>query len=157
MRRKGRYIGENSKLIDGAGLNGSRPIGQTISGLDDLPSLSSRVRQIMDIVLSKKRKVGNMICFVMYDITSNKVRIQIAKYLLQKGCTRIQKSIFMADLPSEVYEEIGNDLREVQSLYDNNDSILIVPLSEDYARAMRIIGQQVDLDLLMHTKNTLFF
>ena len=42
-------------------------------------------------------------------------------------------------------------------MYDNEDSILIVPLSEDYARSMRIIGQQVDLDLIMHAKNTLFF
>ena len=42
-------------------------------------------------------------------------------------------------------------------MHDNEDSILIVPLSEDYARSMRIIGQQVDLDLIMHAKNTLFF
>lgn len=42
-------------------------------------------------------------------------------------------------------------------MYDNNDSILIVPLSEDYARAMKIIGQEVDVDLILHSKNTLFF
>jgi CRISPR-associated protein Cas2 len=42
-------------------------------------------------------------------------------------------------------------------MYDNNDSILIVPLSEDYARAMKIIGQDVDIDLILHSKNTLFF
>ena len=98
-----------------------------------------------------------MICFIMYDISSNKVRTLLAKYLLGKGCTRVQKSIFMADLAADVYQTIGRKLAEIQKMYDNEDSILIVPLSEDHARSMRIIGQQVDLDLIMHAKNTLFF
>lgn len=98
-----------------------------------------------------------MICFIMYDITSNKVRTSIAKFLLKKGCTRVQKSIFMADMPSDEVEDIAQKLTEIQKMYDNNDSILIVPLSEDYARAMKIIGQEVDIDLILHSKNTLFF
>ena len=98
-----------------------------------------------------------MICFIMYDITSNKVRTSIAKFLLKKGCTRVQKSIFMADMPSDEVEDIAQKLTEIKKMYDNNDSILIVPLSEDYARAMKIIGQEVDIDLILHSKNTLFF
>lgn len=98
-----------------------------------------------------------MICFIMYDITSNKVRTLIAKFLLKKGCIRIQKSIFMADMPSDEVQDIAQKLTEIQKMYDNNDSILIVPLSEDYARAMKIIGQDVDIDLILHSKNTLFF
>ena len=98
-----------------------------------------------------------MICFIMYDITSNKVRTLIAKFLLKKECIRIQKSIFMADMPSDEVQDIAQKLTEIQKMYDNNDSILIVPLSEDYARAMKIIGQEVDIDLILHSKNTLFF
>lgn len=98
-----------------------------------------------------------MICFIMYDITSNRVRTSIAKFLLKKGCTRVQKSIFMADMPSDEVQDIAQKLSEIQKMYDNNDSILIVPLSEDYARAMKIIGQDVDIDLILHSKNTLFF
>lgn len=98
-----------------------------------------------------------MICFIMYDITSNKVRTLIAKFLLKKGCRRVQKSIFMADMPSDEVQDIAQKLTEIQKMYDNNDSILIVPLSEDYARAMKIIGQEVDIDLILHSKNTLFF
>lgn len=93
----------------------------------------------------------------MYDITSNKVRTLIAKFLLKKGYTRVQKSIFMADMPSDEVQDIAQKLSEIQKMYDNNDSILIVPLSEDYARAMKIIGQDVDIDLILHSKNTLFF
>ena len=98
-----------------------------------------------------------MICFIMYDITSNKVRTLIAKFLLKKGCIRVQKSIFMANMPSDEVQDIAQKLSEIQKMYDNNDSILIVPLSEDYARAIKIIGQEVDIDLILHSKNTLFF
>lgn len=145
------------RLVSGSGLSGSGAVGKTCGCMDDLPSLAARVRRILGIVMNPKRKPGYMICFIMYDIGSNKVRTQIAKYLLGKGCHRVQKSIFMADLPADRYREIGNALAEVQNMYDNHDGILIVPLSEDYARAMKVIGQQVNLDIVMHTKNTLFF
>lgn len=78
-------------------------------------------------------------------------------FLLKKGSTRVQKSIFMADMPSDEVQDIAQKLTEILKMYDNNDSILIVPLSEDYARAMKIIGQEVDIDLILHSKNTLFF
>lgn len=78
-------------------------------------------------------------------------------FLLKKGSTRVQKSIFMADMPSDEVQDIAQKLTEILKMYDNNDSILIVPLSEDYARAIKIIGQDVDIDLILHSKNTLFF
>lgn len=93
----------------------------------------------------------------MYDIESNKVRNQIVKYLIRKGCTRVQKSIFLADLPTADYDEIRTNLTEVQQCYDNEDSILIVPISTDYLRSMKIIGQTLDVELILKTKNTLFF
>ena len=98
-----------------------------------------------------------MLFFVMYDIESNKVRRHIAKYLIKKGCTRIQRSIFLADLSSVLYEEIKKDLAEVQAMYENTDSILIVPISVNYLESMKIIGQNLDIDIIAHKKNTLFF
>ena len=81
----------------------------------------------------------------------------IAKYLERKGCTRVQRSIFLADLDTADYQEIKTDLAEVQSLYDNHDSIIVCPISTDQLRAMRIIGQQIDVDIITHNRNTLFF
>ena len=98
-----------------------------------------------------------MLFFVMYDIESNKVRRYVVKYLERKGCTRIQKSIFLADLSMDKYQDIRNDLAEVQAAYDNNDSILVVPITTDYLRSMKIIGQNIDVDIITHTRNTLFF
>lgn len=103
------------------------------------------------------RPAGNILFFIMYDISSNRVRNLIAKYLKEKGCIRVQRSIFLADLPSEKYEAIRTDLAEVQAAYENIDSILIVPISEGYLETMKIIGKEINLDLILHRKNTLFF
>ena len=98
-----------------------------------------------------------MLFFVMYDIESNKVRNQVAKYLLRKECFRVQRSIFLADLNNQDYEQIRLDLSEVQACYDNHDSIMIVPISTDFLRSMKIIGKSIYIDIIMNSKNTLFF
>ena len=97
-----------------------------------LPSLAERVKEILGIANNPNRNKTNMLFFVMYDIESNKVRQHVAKYLLKMGCHRIQNSIFLADLSHERYDKIRSDLTEVQALYDNNDSILVIPISTDY-------------------------
>lgn len=121
-----------------------------------LETLPERVRKILNIN-ENQRKSTDMLFFVMYDIAHNKVRNMVAKYLIKRGCYRIQKSIFLADLPPEDFNKIKSDLAEVQAAYDNNDSILIVPISTDYLKSMKIIGQNIDVDLIMRNKNTLFF
>ena len=125
--------------------------------LDDLPSLKERVDVILGITNKEKRTQGNMLFFVMYDIESNKVRYNVVKYLERMGCHRIQKSIFLADIDMEKYERIKTDLAEVQALYENNDSILVCPVSSDLLRSMKVIGKNINLDIITHSKNTLFF
>lgn len=121
-----------------------------------LDSLPDRIKKLLTIS-DNQRKCTDMLFFVMYDIAHNKVRNMVAKYLIKRGCYRIQKSIFLADLPTEDFSKIKSDLAEVQAAYDNNDSILIVPISTDYLKSMKIIGQNIDVDLIMRNKNTLFF
>lgn len=140
-----------------SGLQGSRMVSENNIDWNSLDSLDVRVRRLLGIVNRSERKVTDMLFFVMYDIESNKVRQQVAKYLLKMGCFRIQRSIFLADLTPEKYELIRSDLTEVQSFYDNQDSILIVPVSTDLLKSMKIIGKSVDVDIIMRTKNTLFF
>ena len=98
-----------------------------------------------------------MMFFVMYDIESDKVRRYVVKYLERQGCSRIQRSIFLANLPMEKFNEIKDDLQEVQATYDNHDSILVVPITSEYLKAMKIIGQNINVDIITHTRNTLFF
>lgn len=123
----------------------------------DMPSFEARMKDVLGIVNQQNRPIGNMLFFVMYDIESDKVRRLVVKYLQRKGCTRVQKSIFLADLPAEQYQKIREDLTEVQAAYENNDSILVVPISTDHLRSMKIIGQAIAIDIIMHSKNTMFF
>lgn len=138
-----------------AGVEGSRMISKNSPEWEPMDSLEERVKQLLGIV--SNAKVTDMLFFVMYDIESNKVRQQIAKYLLKMVCFRVQRSIFLAELDPEKYERIRSDLTEVQSYYDNHDSILIVPVSTDLIKSMKIIGKSIDVDIIMRTKNTLFF
>ncbi|MFI3298135.1 MAG: CRISPR-associated endonuclease Cas2 [bacterium] len=135
----------------------------TKAGLSDekLDSIESKAKEISDLTIDEKidkilgiienpnRKVTDMLCFIMYDIESDKVRNQIVKYLLKKGCLRVQKSIFLADLTSETYDIVRSELTAVQSYYDNDDSILIVPISTDYLKSMKIIGKKIDVDIIL--------
>ena len=59
--------------------------------------------------------------------------------------------------PVEVYDRIRSDLAEVQAVYDNEDSIIVLPVTSDYLRMMKIIGKNINLDVVTHSKNTLFF
>ncbi|KAA6328207.1 CRISPR-associated endoribonuclease Cas2 [termite gut metagenome] len=150
------YLKKLQKLKQ-AGLGESPVINRLPNDWENISDLNQRIQQILGIIQQFNRPVTNMLFFVMYDIESNKVRYHIAKYLIRKGCTRVQRSIFLADLNSTAYEEVKKDLTEVQAMYDNNDSILVVPISTDYLLAMKVIGKSLDVDLIMHNKNTLFF
>ena len=140
-----------------SGLADSPYINRLAVRADTLPTLQQRVDAILGIVHQTKKQGGNMLFFIMYDIESNKVRYNIVKYLERMGCYRIQKSIFLANLSIEKYERMKSDMVEVQSLYDNHDSSIVCPVSSDILRSMKIIGQNINLDVITQSKNTLFF
>lgn len=124
---------------------------------DNLPELNDRIKKVLQIFDQHLQKRNTMLYFVMYDIENDKVRNHIARFLIRKGCTRVQKSIYLADTKRQIYTEIHETLKEVQEVYDNHDSIFLVPISSDDLRAMKIIGENIDLDLISGNKNTLFF
>lgn len=158
MGRKKRaidYIALLKKMEDG-GIKSSQAVEMTDAD-GELLSLEERVKKILAIVDDKKKNIGKMMFFVMYDIESNKVRRYVVKYLEKQGCTRIQRSIFLANLEMDKFNEIKNDLQEVQSVYENHDSILVVPITAEYLKAMKIIGQNINIDIIMQNRKTLFF
>jgi CRISPR-associated protein Cas2 len=125
--------------------------------IGELESLGERIEKILDLVRQFDTKSLNMIFFVMYDIENTRVRTQIAKYLIRNGCVRIQKSVYLAQLDAMKYNEIHQTLKEVQDVYDNNDSIVFVPVSSDEITAMKIVGEKIVFNLILENKNTLFF
>ncbi len=105
----------------------------------------------------KKYKDRNMLYLVMYDIENNKVRGHIAKYLIRKGCLRIQKSIYLSKTNRITYDDICKTLKEINEIYENQDSILILPVPEDKFHNMKMIGKNVEFEVVTKSKNVLFF
>ncbi len=124
---------------------------------DSLLPLNARIDKILGLTDKAKKQNGRMLFFVMYDIESDKVRRLVVRYLQKSGCIRVQKSIFLAESPMSTYNKIREDLADVQAVYDNQDSIIVLPITTDYLRMMKIIGKEVNLDIITKTKNTLFF
>lgn len=145
------------RKLNRSGLEDSPIINRMTVDTEGIPSLQKRIDAILGIIRQTDKHVGKMLFFIMYDIESNKVRYNVMKYLERMGCHRIQKSIFLANLSMEKYETIRNSLVEVQSLYENHDSIIVCPVSSDIVRSMKVIGQNINIDVITQSKNTLFF
>ena len=155
-------IGEKLHLIKRAGIKSYKeidtlPESDAVAESETLDDLQQRIQEILGLFGRAKEKTGAMIYFIMYDIEDNRIRRYIAKYLEEKGCIRIQKSIFLTESQRQEFNEIHTTLREVQEVYDNTDSIVMVPVATDQLRAMKLIGKNVDMDIFLGNKNTLFF
>jgi len=156
MKTASHYL-EVLRKLNRSGLEDSPVINRLAVRADSMPTLQQRIDAILGIFHKTEKQGNRMLFFIMYDIESNKVRYNVVKYLERMGCYRIQKSIFLANLSMEKYENIRRSLVEVQSLYENHDSIIVCPVSSDIVRSMKIIGQNINLDVITQSKNTLFF
>ncbi len=149
-------LSEAIRRIKAAGIRETTP-PEPVSEDELLLPLSERIVRILQIIRDDPQKATEMIYLIMYDITDNKVRTQIAKYLEKQGCTRIQKSVFLARSEARNFQEIHDTLRDVNDMYDNEDSIILVPVNASDARAMKLIGKNVQIEAITDKPNTLFF
>ncbi len=127
---------------------------------EDLPQqpLPIRIQQLIALLQKAPYKPSEeMYCFIMYDIENNKVRRLIAKYLEKKGCLRVQKSVFFAQLHRKLYREISDTMRQIQASYDNQDSIVMLPVGEDMLNNLLAIGKEFEFEFSAIARNTLFF
>ncbi len=122
-----------------------------------LMPLPERIAKILGIVNNKPIKATTMTYLITYDITNDKVRKLISKFLLSKGCIRIQKSVFMANTEHGKFKDIHETLKDINSFYENADSIILVPINVSDVRSMKLIGQNVDIETLVNPPNTVFF
>jgi CRISPR-associated protein Cas2 len=103
------------------------------------------------------KRSEDMYCFIMYDIENTKIRNMMAKYLIQKGCIRVQKSIYFARFHRKLQKEVTAMLRKMQACYENQDSILVLPVGEDMLNSLTCIGKSFEFKLITAPKHTLFF
>lgn len=126
-------------------------------GDEESDSLNERIRQLLNLVRSPADDPYAMLYLILYDITDNRVRTHIAKYLISKGCIRIQKSVYLAKTKQKTFQEINTTLAEVQAAYDNEDSILIIPVQAATVGSMKIIGKDIQVTSLVDPPNTIFY
>lgn len=157
-KRKTLSFIEQMKKISAAKLSRNNRITDIVDeSVNELETINERIKKLLNLTDSTKKRNDEMLFFVMYDIESNKVRRLVSKYLIRNGCTRVQRSLFLAKTDNETYEKIKSDLAAVQEAYENEDSIIILPVSTDYLRMMKVIGQKIEIDVITHSRNTLFF
>lgn len=159
MPRKKRQpltLADKIRKIKSAGINNTLPPNLYDPYQEKLENLNERIERILG-VCNKSSNSFEMVYFIMYDIENDKVRNLIAKYLKKNGCTRVQRSVFLASSNREKFNEIHQTLKQVQEFYDNSDSIIVVPVTPDSLRTMKLIGQNISIDLALGNNNTLFF
>lgn len=111
-----------------------------------LNTLLPKAQAIIDLIQRNYEtpQLQAMQCFICYDIENNKVRKYISDYLEREGCVRVQKSVFFANLATKIYDRLCRNLKEVNALYNNDDSIMVVPVYKESVRGMQVIGQEID-------------
>lgn len=122
----------------------------------DLKPLPERIRMILGIIKRQPIKATTMNYLIMYDIEKNKVRGLIAKYLLSQGCIRVQKSVFLSHSSHEKFDIIKDTLAEINEIYENKDSIILIPLNVSDSRSMKLIGHNVNIEQIIDPPNTVF-
>ena len=150
---------ERVRLIRQAGLDQPRLLADQLpADTAEIAPLTARIEAIAALLRDAYRFAHPtaMLFFIMYDVEHNRIRTHLARYLLRKGCYRVQKSIFLAALDRPQYEEIYQTLKSIQEAYDNHDSILFVPIGHDDLRALRLLGKSIDFELVTGRRNVLF-
>ncbi|MDZ4709984.1 MAG: CRISPR-associated endonuclease Cas2 [Saprospiraceae bacterium] len=126
-----------------------------VDGTELLP-LPQRIQLILGIIKNKPVKAISMNYLILYDIENHKVRRMVAKYLLSKGCIRVQKSVFLCHSDHPKFDDIRITLTEINDVYENRDSIILVPLNVSDARSMKLIGKNVNIEQIIDPPNTVF-
>jgi CRISPR-associated protein Cas2 len=147
---------ERMRRIREAGL-GTRHWQGAMSDADRLlPDLAERVRRIQAFLTPVSGQTSpGMLFFVMYDIEDHKIRRHIAKYLLRQGCMRMQKSVFIGNVPHKKYREIADTLEEVNSMYANGDSLLVLPITQETIAQLQVIGKDLNYKMVTSPPNVL--
>ncbi len=86
-----------------------------------------------------------MLVWVIYDISDNRIRNNIAKFCKGYGLYRVQKSAFLGDLNKNEIDELGLRCEE---LIEDEDSVYIFPMCEEDFKKVKLIGKSFDKDLV---------
>lgn len=93
-----------------------------------------------------------MLTWVIYDISDDRRRLRVARRCLDFGLYRVQKSVFLGEVPGNRVEEIVLFSQEL--LDTNTDSVYVFPLCREDFDRVRIVGQGFDRALVADAVRT---
>lgn len=96
-----------------------------------------------------------MLVWVMYDITSNKIRGKVIKSCKNIGLYRVQKSVFLGDIEENDFDELKVKLNDVIEL--DEDSVYIFSMSKKELNRAGLLGQAFDKELVTDEIISKFF
>lgn len=146
----------NSSFLMSQSLSSSPAMEELELGLTTYHSNDSPLTILQNYFTKHNNNPRAVNCFIFYDITNNKLRRQISKYLLEKGCQRIQKSVLIGNLNKKIYDEIFEAIKSLNAVLDSEDSIIFVPIGEYHLAEMRLVGKEVDMEFSRSKKWVIF-
>jgi CRISPR-associated protein Cas2 len=87
-----------------------------------------------------------VLTWVVYDISKDRTRTKIADRCLDFGLQRVQKSVFLGEIPPNRIEEILQYSRELLDL--KTDAVYVFPMCHEDFNKVRIVGQGFDRELV---------
>lgn len=95
-----------------------------------------------------------MICWVLYDIVSDKARTKAAKYCKQAGLYRVQYSVFLGTLEPSRRDALELQLEAL--INPDEDKVYLFPMSKDELRQTALLGQAFDKKLVSDQVKAMF-
>lgn len=87
-----------------------------------------------------------MLVWFIYDISGNKARNKVSKLAEKTGLYRVQKSVFLGNINSNIKDEIV--LQSKQLINIETDSLYVFPMCEKDFNDTILIGQNFDKDFV---------
>ena len=83
-----------------------------------------------------------MLTWLVYDISSDKIRRKIVKMCKRKGLYRVQKSVFLGNIDETKLKSTTAESEEL--INKKTDSLYIFPYSQDDFKKIKLIGLAFD-------------
>lgn len=96
-----------------------------------------------------------MLIWVIYDISSDKIRNQVARQCKDVGLYRVQKSVFLGNVEENDFDELKLKVGDTIDL--ETDSVYIFPMSKSELKKAGLIGQVFDKELVSDEIISKFF
>ena len=87
-----------------------------------------------------------ILVWILYDISNNKVRTKVSKECKKAGLIRVQKSIFLGKLKWNRFDELSEMFDEL--IDDDLDKVYLFPFCQDDFKQIKVLGQGFDKKLV---------